>query len=43
MSNDLIRAEIAALRNAHADDAGKLALLGRLEDWGDGIAADLDG
>ncbi|HMT37222.1 MAG TPA: exodeoxyribonuclease I [Thermomonas sp.] len=37
------RAEIAALRNAHADDAGKLALLGRLEDWGDGIAADLDG
>ena len=33
--------EIAQLRQAHATDASKLALLDRLQAWGDGIASGL--
>ena len=33
--------EIAQLRPAHAADASKLALLDRLQAWGDGIASGL--
>ena len=34
-------AQIVELRGAHASDGAKLALLDRLQDWGNGIAADL--
>ncbi|HJR73459.1 MAG TPA: exodeoxyribonuclease I [Luteimonas sp.] len=38
---DGYRSEIAALRLAHAGDGGKLALLDRLEAWGEDIKADI--
>lgn len=38
---DAYRSEIAALRLAHAGDGGKLALLDRLEAWGEDIKAEI--
>ena len=41
-SFEQFNAEIAQLRSDHADDSAKLALLDRLQAWGDGIARALD-